>query len=115
MNMMNRTQAAANYVRALFEQSDRGVYECGNHIIIYGNDGYAKNRQTQKYVERMRSILNYYQLNDCEFGLSDDGHAWVLLVTPEENHIVDPEDLNSDLWKCWAEGITTDTDDFKDM
>ncbi len=57
----------------------RGV---GHVIGVFGNDGYAEDARVKTEVAALRGRLEEAVLDELGFGLSEDGHAWALLVGP---------------------------------
>jgi hypothetical protein len=61
--------------------------QCGEPLAtaIYGNDGYQSNDAARLEVEYLRLSLPQMEFEEMGFGLSPDGHAWVMLVRPTES------------------------------
>jgi hypothetical protein len=53
-------------------------------VAVYGNDGYDSSERARLEVELVRQRFPELGLEETGFGLSPDGHTWVLLVHPVE-------------------------------
>lgn len=96
---MNDAEVAANYAQTFLMRYHRGVYECEDHIIIFGNDAYANDARSQREVELMQAALPAYGITQSEFGLSNDGISWAIVA--RNLWEADESDLETELWDCW--------------
>jgi hypothetical protein len=78
----------AAYVREFLPRPQRGTATislpggAGRVIGVFGNDGYAADGRVKREVAALRQRLQEAGLGEVGFGLSEDGHAWALLVGP---------------------------------
>lgn len=78
----------AAYVREFLPHARRGALTIrlprgtGEVTGVFGNDGYAADGRVKKEVTELRRRLREAALEEFGFGLSEDGHAWALLVGP---------------------------------
>ncbi len=49
---------------------------------VFGNDDYTAGDRVKQEVAALRQRLREAALEELGFGLSEDGHAWALLVRP---------------------------------
>ncbi len=98
---MNKAEAAANYVHQFLIRFHRGAYECEDDLIIFGNDAYSTDPRARREVEKMQTALAAFEITEFEFGVSDDGLSWAIVARTEPDLIIDPDDLDMELWACW--------------
>jgi hypothetical protein len=77
----------ARYVREFLPDSRRGALPIrlpgGGRIVgVFGNDGYTADGRVTHEVAAIRERFREAHLAELGFGLSEDGHAWALLVLP---------------------------------
>src|SRR5688572_29555284 len=78
----------AAYLRAFPPHARRGALtirlprSVGHVVGVFGNDGYAADGRVKVEVAALRGRLQEAALDERGFGLSEDGHAWALLVGP---------------------------------
>jgi hypothetical protein len=78
----------ARYVREFLPDSRRGALSIrlpggyGQIAGVFGNDGYTTDGRAKQEVAALRQRLRKAALEELGFGLSEDGHAWALLVLP---------------------------------
>src|SRR4051812_47946147 len=78
----------ASYVREFPPRARRGALtirlpgSAGRVIGVFGNDGYATDARVKTEVATLRGRLQEAVLDELGFGLSEDDHAWALLVGP---------------------------------
>jgi hypothetical protein len=76
----------AAYVREFLPHARRGALTIrlprgGGHVVgVFGNDGSAADGRVKTEVAVLRRRLQEASLDELGFGLSEDGHAWALLV-----------------------------------
>lgn len=93
---MNKSEATANFIRYALAHQDRDVFKCCGQIIIFGNDGYSTDPRSQRIAAEMCEVMPFYGIDDHEFGVSHDGHAWAIIAQ-------DPGLADEDLKELWAE------------
>ena len=96
---MNSAEVAANYAQTFLMRSHRGVYECEDHIIIFGNDAYTNDARSQREVELMQVALPAHGITESEFGVSNDGISWAIVADNQDG--IDLRELEFELWGCW--------------
>jgi hypothetical protein len=87
-------KAAADFVgRCLFDQH-RGVLDCGDKVVLFGNDAYDSDPRSRKEVELVRSGLEAMGLQAHGFGTGypdEDGNgSWAVVV---ENYSRQPMNI----------------------
>src|SRR4051794_28801004 len=76
-----RATVAANFVGTFLMRQHRGVLDCGDALIVFGNDGYRNDRRSQEEVALLRNRLPALDLREAGFGVDDgDGYAWALVL-----------------------------------
>jgi hypothetical protein len=76
----------AVHVRQKFADRERGalLFEDtpadGVVLAVFGNDGYQLDKRVNREVELMRQWLTAAGAREQGFGVSPDGHSWVLLM-----------------------------------
>lgn len=100
MKDLNKTaKAAANYVNKCLFHRHRGVIDCDDKFVIFGNDGYEDSR-CQEQVDLMRQVLAENGLERSEFGVNDGGYSWAFVVFNYEQKPIDIRTLEQQLWEC---------------
>jgi hypothetical protein len=87
-------KAAAEFVgRCLFHRH-RGVLDCGDKVVLFGNDGYDSDARSRKEAELVRSGLEAMGLKAHGFGTGypdEDGNgSWAVVV---ENYSGQPMNI----------------------
>src|SRR5919199_1870196 len=78
----------AVYVREFLPHARRGALtirlprSVGHVIGVFGDDGYTEDARVKTEVAALRERSQEAVLDELGFGLSEDGHAWALLVGP---------------------------------
>lgn len=78
----------AGYAREFLPHARRGALTIrlprgvGQVIGVFGSGGYAADGRVKQEVAALRRQLQETALEELGFGLSEDGHAWALLVGP---------------------------------
>jgi hypothetical protein len=78
----------ATYVREFLPHPRRGALTvrlpagAGQVVAVFGSDGYAADVRVKKEVAALRQRPREGAGKELGFGLSEDGHAWALLVLP---------------------------------
>ncbi len=89
---------AAEFVGTFLFHRHRGVIDCGDRFIIFGNDGYVNDLRSQREVE---SVLDKLSADSPIFGIDLEGCSWAIVVTDYSRSKFDEEDLDGMVWDAW--------------
>jgi hypothetical protein len=97
----DRGTVAANFVRDFYMHRHRGVIDCDDKYVVFGNDGYFKDSRSQEQVSYVRERLKALDLREAAFGVDDeDGYSWALVIDNYQRLEV-TEELNEAVWESW--------------
>lgn len=99
----NAAVAAAEHINHNLTHRHRGVLDCDDKLIIYGNDAYESDERSQEEVDLMRRELVELDLPISEFGVSRNGHTWAMVVDLDEHRSVEHAEIEHRLWTCWKQ------------
>ena len=100
-------KAAAEFFGSCLMHHHRGIWDCGDKIVVFGNDGYRTDRRAQREVELVRDHLGKLGLPSDEFATDEDGYSWAFVVPIYHRLPVDIEDLREKLWEMWGKVCET--------
>ena len=90
---------AANRILSAFQQAHRGaiLWRATGLSIVFGNDGYGKDRALRDEVANVRTALLSAGITELGFGTSgEDDYTWAMIVRSHDT------DLLSELvWRAW--------------
>jgi hypothetical protein len=89
---------AAEFVGAFLFHRHRGVIDCGDRLIIFGNDGYENDTRSQREVE---IVLDSMSEDDPILGIDAEGCSWAIVFTDYSRKKFDEEELNRMVWDAW--------------
>jgi hypothetical protein len=95
--------AAAEYAGQCLFHIHRGILDCGDKKILYGNDGYEEDPRVRKEVELVTAKLNALGHGEPIFGKGKDGYSWSLVLLDYGRAIQDVEPLYKTLEEAWVE------------
>lgn len=92
-----RAATAAEFAKEFLFKQHRGVIDCDDHFVVFGNDGYDDPRS------RREAELVIEALHDAKpvLGVSADGYTWAVVVTDYQRPTFDPERLSRIVRKAW--------------
>ena len=103
INDNNAAIAAAEHVNQNLTHRHRGVLDCHDKLIVFGNDAYESDERSQEEVDLMKRELAELGLPVLEFGISQDGHSWAILVEIGEHRSIELTEIEQRLWTCWKQ------------
>ncbi len=104
-------QAAAEFVSKCLFHRHRGVLDLDDKVVIFGNDGYAKDERSRREVDLMRRELAKLELTPSGFSVCADGYSWAMIVANYQHLDIDCDQLQNLLSDCWSAAcrdMTTD-------
>ena len=98
-------KAAAEFVGHCLFHRHRGVLDCGDKVVLFGNDGYDSDARSRKEVELVRSGLEAMGLKTHGFGTGypdEDGNgSWAVVVENYSGQPMNIPDLEALVRKAW--------------
>jgi hypothetical protein len=81
----DKARAAAEFVGHCLFHRHRGAFDCGDKVVLFGNDGYDVDARSRKEVELVRSGLEAMGVEAAGFGtgFSEDGGNWSWAIVVE--------------------------------
>jgi hypothetical protein len=89
---------AAEFASCFLMNQHRGVVDCGDHFVIYGNDGYKNDPRSRREAEM---VVEELADGNPVLGVSDEGYTWAVVVTDYRRPTFDPERLAKMVWNAW--------------
>lgn len=89
---------AADFVRAFLMSQHRGVLDCGDQFVVFGNDGYAVDERSRREVE---IVLDYFKNDSPIVDVGHDGYSWAVVVTDYQRKTFDADLLTKMVWNAW--------------
>lgn len=99
----NEARAAADFFGSCMHHHHRGVFNCGDKIVVFGNDGYRTDSRAQREVELIQDHLKKLNLASGEFATEENGYSWAIVVPNYQRLPVDIEELRQKLFEIWGE------------
>ena len=99
-----RADIAADFATEFLMPCHRGVIDCGDYFIIFGNDGYASDQRSRIEFSEVWGKLREFE---PESGISDDGYSWALVLCDYTQKLFDKEKLEKLVWTTWWEVCET--------
>jgi hypothetical protein len=99
--------AAANYGHHLLFPRHRGVLDCGDKFVIFGNDGYDSDARARYEVDIILASLEGLDWKDVRFGkqtpgnVKDGSYSWAIVVYNYERRPVDLERWHDIVCRAW--------------
>ena len=91
---------AADFAEAFLMHRHRGVINCDDHFILFGNDGYANDLRSRREAEIVREGLAGHK---PQLGQSFNGSTWAIVLTDHSREKYEEEELNQLVWDAWME------------
>jgi 6-phosphogluconate dehydrogenase (decarboxylating) len=95
--------AAAEYAGQCLFHIHRGILDCGDKVILYGNDGYKEDPRSQKEVELVSAALKDLGHDKPIFGQSQCGYTWSLMILDYNREIKTVKHFEKILEVAWNE------------
>jgi hypothetical protein len=89
----------AEFVSKLLFPLHRGVLDCGDHFVIFGNDGYKDDPRSRREAE---IILQHFHEESPILGTNEDGYSWAIVLTDYQRSRFDRKKLEKLVWEAWA-------------
>jgi hypothetical protein len=96
-----QANAAAEFFNRCEFHYHRGVHDCGDKIVIFGNDG-ASEPRARREIELIKTSLANMGVPAPVQGLSEGGVTWALLIFNYERRSYDLKALNAIVWAAWS-------------
>lgn len=98
--------AAANFVNHLLFHRHRGVLDCGDKFVIFGNDGYDSDPRARYEVAVILAAVEELGWKDFGFGKQspddqDGSYSWAIVVYNYERKSVDLGRLHDIVYQAW--------------
>lgn len=93
-----RAVTAAEFAKEFLFKQHRGVIDCEDHFVVYGNDGYEDPRSRRE----AELVMDALQDGEPVLGVSGDGYTWAVVVTDYKRPTFDPERLMRIVIKSWS-------------
>lgn len=97
----SRAKAAAEFVHECMFPSRRGVLDCWDTFIVFGNDGYDLGGPPKREAEMVEEYLGTLGFQAAEFGVSSNGYSWAMVVDNYYHQPIDLGKLRKILATCW--------------
>ena len=97
----SRAKAAAEFVHECMFPSRRGVLDCWDTFIVFGNDGYDLGGPPKREVDLVVEYLGTLGFEAAEFGVSSGGYSWAVVVDYYYHKPIDLKTLRKILAMCW--------------
>ena len=89
---------AADFANAFLMHRQRGVIDCDNYFVIFGNDGYVIDQRSRREAAEVWGALRQHEM---QFGLSKDGNTWAFVLTYHSQSHFDRQELEDLVWTTW--------------
>ncbi len=104
--------AAAEYVYQCLFPRHRGVLDCGDKIVVFGNDGYrTEDGEASRALHEIELLKQYLKKEGLwdesrphrspQFGLSKNGYSWAVVIFNYQRRYIDLKELEDTLMACW--------------
>ena len=94
------SQLAADFACELHFHWHRGVINCGNRYVLFGNDGFKSDARSRNEAEILMQRLAVHKPT---LGQSKDGYTWAIVLTDHSRQVFDEHELHEMVWEAWAE------------
>jgi hypothetical protein len=91
-------KVAAAFVETFLLHRHRGVIDCDDRLIVYGDDGYQHDARSRREVEIVMESLSKHK---PVMGLDDEGYSWAVVVTDYSRTKFDKEELTKMVMNAW--------------
>lgn len=91
-------KVAAAFVGTFLMHRHRGVIDCDDRMIVYGNDGYQHDKRSQREVQ---IVMEHLSEDKPLLGVDEEGCSWAVVVTDYTRSKFDEEEMNELVWNAW--------------
>lgn len=91
---------AADFAGTFLMHVHRGVINCGDRFVIFGNDGYENSSRSRHEAEL---VMNGLADHEPMFGVSHEGYTWAIVLTDYTRELFDECDLAELGWDAWRQ------------
>lgn len=91
---------AADFAEAFLMHKHRGVINCDDYYILFGNDGYASDSRSRREAEIVQEDLAGHK---PQLGQSFNGSTWAIVLSDYSRTEYEEEELNRLVWDAWME------------
>ena len=95
--------SAAAFFGNCMNHVHRGLFDCGDKIVFYGNDGYANGASVE--VDFLKAKLLTLGISNAVVGLASGGYSWALIVYNYQRVPYHLATLEQMLWDSLDDGI----------
>jgi hypothetical protein len=100
----------ADWIGANLFEAHRGIIRCGDLLVAFGNDCYqtetGESSHGHREVEHFREWLVVHGCTELDFGVSEGGYTWRMVLKPPAGSAVEP--VEQALWACWGKAKGSD-------
>lgn len=89
---------AADFASQFLISTHRGVIDCGDKFVLFGNDGYSIDSRSVREVEIVMETLAKHS---PVFGLCREGCTWAIVVTDYGRTKFNAAALERMVWDAW--------------
>lgn len=89
---------AAEFAGQFLMPQHRGVIDCDDRFVLFGNDGYECDTRSQREVE---IVLDQLSAHEPVLGINEDGVTWAVVLTDFTRTKFDEEELRQMVWDAW--------------
>jgi hypothetical protein len=89
----------AEFVGQFLMSQHRGVLDCGDHFLIFGNDGYTNDPRSHREAE---IVLQHFKEDSPTLGFNEGGYSWAIVLTDYQRSRFDRKKLEKLVWDAWA-------------
>lgn len=91
---------AADFAGTFLMHLHRGVINCGDRFVIFGNDGYKNSNRSRHESELVMKALADHEPT---FGVSHEGYTWAIVLTDYTRELFDECDLEEVVVDAWRQ------------
>jgi hypothetical protein len=91
-------KVAAEFTGTFLMTQHRGVLDCGDHFVVFGNDGYSDDPRSQREAA---IVLEHFKSDSPVLGVCEEGYSWAIVVTDYSRPTFDAERLRKIVWDAW--------------
>ena len=102
-------KAAAEFAGGCLFHRHRGVHDCGDKVVLFGNDGFQTDQRSQEEVELIKRYLRDRKLEVSEFSPCQEGYSWAIVVNNYQRKRININSLERRLGECWQQACGVET------
>jgi hypothetical protein len=101
-------KVAAEFAGAVLFPQHRGVINCDDRFVLFGNDGYETDIRSQREVE---IVLDELADHEPVLGVNENGITWAVVLTDFTRMKFDEDELRRIVWDAWMSACDEQLDD----